>query len=176
MNGMKKFLRFFCGVFAVTLLLCVLYGMNINSAVNETGIEGSAVHFKTPGFMLPFLNGKPDEVREYCETGTKEYIYHDQKLFGQKGSVSYSCLSGVYEVKAAIPVTEQDGEEVFHYVSEYMRNVYSRKEGFYEEEIVKDIEKETISRKLGADFGATGIAVEIKLIDNRIKITANYQY
>ena len=176
MNGMKKFLRFFCGVFAVTLLLCVLYGMNINSAVNETGIEGGAVHFKTPGFMLPFLNGKPDEVREYCETGTKEYIYHDQKLFGQKGSVSYSCLSGVYEVKAAIPVTEQDGEEVFHYVSEYMRNVYSRKEGFYEEEIVKDTEKETISRKFGADFGATGITVSLKLTKNEVHVTVNYQY
>lgn len=173
---MKKILGFFCGVFAITLLLCVLWGININSAVNETGIEGSAVHFKTPGFVLPLLNGKPDEVKEYRETGTKEYIYHDQKLFGQKGSISYSCLSGVYEVKAAIPVTEQDGEEVFHYVSEYMINVYSRKEGFYEEEIVKDNEKEIMSKKFGANFGATGITVSLKLIENKIEVTANYQY
>ena len=176
MNGMKKFLRFFCGVFAVTLLLCVLYGMNINSAVNETGIEGSAVHFKTPGFMLPFLNGKPDEVREYCDTGPKDYHYPAQKLFGPQGSVSHRCLSGVYEVKAAIPVTEQDGEEVFHYVSEYMRNVYSRKEGFYEEESVMYTEKETISRKFGADFGATGITVSLKLTKNEVHVTVNYQY
>ena len=162
---MKRILRFFCGTFTVAMLLCVLWGININSLVHETGIEGSKVHFKMPGIVLPLLNGKP-----------YEYIYHDQILFGQKGSVFYSCLLGVYEVKAVIPVTEQDGEEVFNYVNEYMSSAYSQKKGFYEEEIVKDIEKETISRKLGADFGATGIAVEIKLIDNRIKITANYQY
>ena len=173
---MKRILRFFCGTFTVAMLLCVLWGININSLVNETGIEGSKVHFKMPWIVLPLLNGKPYEVKEYRETGTKEYIYHDQILFGQKGSVFYSCLLGVYEVKAVIPVTEQDGEEVFNYVNEYMSSAYSQKKGFYEEEIVKDIEKETISRKLGADFGATGIAVEIKLIDNRIKITANYQY
>ena len=141
---MKRILRLFCGIFTTALLLCVLWGININSSVNETG--------------------------------TKEYIYHDQILFGQKGSVFYSCLSGVYEVKAVIPVTEQDGEEVFNYVSEYMSIVYSQKKGFYEEEYVKDTEKETISRKLGADFGATGISVTIELIDNRIAITANYQY
>ena len=120
---MKRILRLFCGIFTTALLLCVLWGININSSVNETG--------------------------------TKEYIYHDQILFGQKGSVFYSCLSGVYEVKAVIPVTEQDGEEVFNYVSEYMSIVYSQKKGFYEEEYVKDTEKETISRKLGANFGAT---------------------
>ena len=79
-------------------------------------------------------------------------------------------------MKAAIPVTEQDGEEVFHYVSEYMRNVYSRKEGFYEEESVKDTEKETISRKFGADFGATGITVSLKLTKNEVHVTVNYQY
>ena len=137
---MKRILRLFCGIFTTALLLCVLWGININSSVNETGIEASKVHFKTPGFVLPLLNGKPDEV------------------------------------KAVIPVTEQDGEEVFNYVSEYMSVVYSQKTGFYEEEFVKDTEKETISRKLGANFGATGIAVAIELIDNRIKITANYQY
>lgn len=173
---MKRILRLFCGIFTIALLLCVLWGININSSVNKTGIEGSKVHFKTPGFVLPLLNGKPDEVKEYRETGTKEYIYHDQILFGQKGSVFYSCLSGVYEAKAVIPVTEQDREEVFNYVSEYMSIVYSQKKGFYEEEFVKDTEKETISRKFGANFGATGIAVAIELIDNRIKITANYQY
>lgn len=173
---MKRILRFFCGVFAVVLLLCVLWGTNINSSVNETGIEGSTVHFKTPGFVLSLLNGKPDEVKEYRETGTKEYVYHDQKLFGQKGSISYSCFTGVYQVKAIIPVTEQNGEEVFHYVSEYMSNVYSRKKGFYEEEIVEDTEKETISRKLGADFGATGITVSLKLTENEVDVTVNYQY
>lgn len=173
---MKRILRFFCGVFIAALLVCLLWGLNRNSSVNETGIEGNEVHFKTPGFMIPIINGKPDEIAEYSETGTKEYIYHDQILFGQKGSITYSCLSGVYEAEAIIPVTVQEGEEAFNDISEYMCSVYSQKKGFYEEEIMKDSEKETISKRLGANFGATGITVVIELADSLIKITANYQY
>ncbi|MGN0377745.1 MAG: hypothetical protein ACI4ED_08925 [Suilimivivens sp.] len=173
---MKKYLKLSTGLFILFLLCCVLWVLQINSSVNEIGIEGNKVHFKAPVIMIFMINGKPDEIIEYSETRTKEYIYHDQMLFGQKGSISYSCLSGVYQVEALIPVTEQDGEKVFNYVSEYMSSVYSQKKGFYEDEIMKDSEKQTISKKLGANLGATGITVAIELIDNRIKITANYQY
>ena len=60
---MKRILRFFCGTFTVAMLLCVLWGININSLVNETGIEGSKVHFKMPGIVLPLLNGNHMRLR-----------------------------------------------------------------------------------------------------------------
>lgn len=119
---------------------------------------------------------KPDEIIKYDISGTTEYVYYDQVLFQHQGTIYYGCLMGVNKIHVVIPVTEDDGKEVFYYVSNYMCNVYSKKDGFFHGEIIENVEDRMISQQLGADFGTVGISVQIRLKDDEISVLANYQY
>lgn len=163
--------------FLILIVLgCMIWGAIINRPVNEVGIEGSSVHFKTPGFLLPLVKGKPDETVRSSEFGTTQYIYQNQTLFQQTGVIYYNCTFGVYEVGVVIPVDKQNGEEIYHYIDEYVCNVYSKKNGFYDEGIVAHDETGELSHSFGADFGATGISVWVEYADDQISVRANYQY
>lgn len=173
----SKYLKFFGCLFAFIILVSLLWFLEINSPIYEIGIEGNAVHFKTPGFLVQIMCGKPDVKKEYSETsGAKEYIYYNQTLFGRQGNISYYCLFGVNHVYIEIPVEEQSGEEAFYYISSYMSEIYSQKPGYYDEGIIVDEEGGRLIHDMGADFGARGMMAGIEYADNQIRIIAYYQY
>ncbi|MBO5055758.1 MAG: hypothetical protein J6C64_05310 [Lachnospiraceae bacterium] len=159
---MKKLLKISGGILGLVLVACVLWGFQINNEVNEAGIEGNSIHFKTPGFMIRIMCGSPDDILQDNETGIKKYTYNNQTLFGQQGSISYQCLLGVNEVQVTIPAEEQSGEQIFRYISEYMCEVYSKKKGYWNEGIIEG-EDGTCRHKLGADFGATGMTYGLNM-------------
>ncbi len=175
---MKRILKVFGWISIFIILSCLLWLLEINRSVYEVGIEGNAVHFKTPGFLVKLMCGEPDEEKEYSETtGAREYIYNDQTLFGRQGSISYYCLYGVNHVYMEIPVEEpQTGQELFYDISAYMCEVYSRKAGYYDQGIIVNEEEGILSHNIGAYFGAKGMTARIEYADNKISVIAHYQY
>lgn len=120
------------------------------------------------------INGKPDDKVKDEETGAVQYIYENQTLFGETGTISYQCLLGVNEVTAIIQVEPEQGKEKFYDICNYMSEVYSQKEGYYDEGVTE--QNGVLECNLGAEFGATGITVTITCEEDIIKIVANYLY
>ena len=154
----------------------IFWGLSISKDVNEAGVEGSSIYFKTPGFIIPIINGKPDKIIKHDVSGATEYVYYDQKIFQHDSTIYYNCLMGLNRIYVEIPIDDQDGMETFYYISDYMCDIYSHKDGFYNEGIIENTEDETISQQFGADFKATGISVKIELESGWISISATYQY
>lgn len=173
---MKKFFKIFSVFFIIIITGCLLLAFEINSSAYDPGIEGNRIHFKTPDFMVQIINGKPDKVTEYSVSGAKEYVYHEQTLFGRQGSIHYHSLFGVNEVNIEIPVEAGYEETVFNEIGEYMCNVYSKKRGYYDEGIRVNEATGGLIHRLGADFGATGISVMIEYEEKQIRVYTHYQY
>lgn len=170
----QKILTILIWVVLVFFLIQSGYLFSINTITNEVGIAGDTVKFKTPGYVLTMIRGKPDEKEKYEEYGAVKYTYYDQNLFGDKGKISYHCQAGVNEVEVVIPVEPEKREDKFNDICNYMCEVYSKKEGYYDEGISE--QAGILYRNIGAEFGATGIAVWITCEEDRIEIVANYQY
>lgn len=156
------------------VLLCLGFVLTMNLPVNEVGIAGDSIHFKSPRFYVYVVKGKPDAQKTNDETGVVEYIYYNQTVFDETGTIQYSFLSGLYQVDVVIPTQSKNTNEKFDNICDYIDKVYQEKEGYYNKGITE--ENGNLHCENGAEFGATGIRVDIVMDAFEIRITAYYQY
>ncbi len=176
----KKIIKIFCVTLVVVLLVGIGCFIYVSGSQNEVGIEEEIINFKTPGFVVELVKGKPDDIIDMSESDAKGYKYYNQSLFGENGDITYYSNVGVYKVKADIYVSSDKIDERFEYICQYMKNIYSDKSGFYDNGLVTTDSMGFPMYNMGTkeNGNATGIVVTIILNDmeNEINISAGYCY
>lgn len=163
------------GIFTIVVLVCCLFCfLYISGYENEVGIEGEIINFRTPAFAVKLIKGSPDKVEKMSEVDVIVYKYENQKIFGEKGDISYYSRGVVNRVEATIYVSPNEIEQKFEYIYEYMRDVYEIKDDFYDYGLLSRDKNGFPFYVMGTNNGMYGMIVNIDMDykNNLIHISA----
>ena len=176
--GMVKKKTLFMILFALILFL-TLYFVYIHSlSLNKVGFQSDKVYFGMSPMRLKIFKGKPIKYESLKGlTGGERYNYLEF-AYNYPCYVTYYFNKLIFQKLTKIYVSfirldSEEIEELFYNVRNYMIEIYSKKENFYD----KGIENyDNLTSNFGTRSGATGISVSIRASNNELYVTIDSHF